>query len=111
MKVVEKDNLVHGMLNEEFERCRDMIASIKQSLSKVPKGSLHIREKNYKDKVYAYHYLKYREGDKSISKHVPEKKLEEVNKKLEVRKKYEKELKLYEARSRYLEKMLKVGSR
>ena len=73
--MVEKDSHVHGMLNEELKRCRDMIISLRKELSNLPKGSLHAREKRYKGKKYVYHYLKYRQGGKSISRHVSQKRI------------------------------------
>ena len=109
MNVVEKDNLVHGMLNEEFERCKGMIISLKQSLYDIPKGSIQVRQKKYKDNVYSYHYLKYREGKNSLSLHIPKDNLKELIENLEYRKKIEKEIRLYKDRIKYLEKILKVG--
>jgi hypothetical protein len=108
MKVVEKDNLVHEMLREELERCRNMSASLVKMIAGLPRGSLHIRYKEYKEKKYAYHYLKYREGRKNHSKHISAGELEELSKKLDVRKKYLGELVFYKTRIRYLEKILSV---
>lgn len=105
MKVVEKDRHVHGMLSEEMKRCRDMIISLRRELLNLPKGSLHIRKKHYKGKKYSYHYLKYRQGKKSISRHVPQNELEPLIQNLKARKRYEKELKSYVARMKYLEKI------
>jgi hypothetical protein len=105
MKVVEKDRHVYGMLSEELKRCRDMILSLGKELLNLPKGSLHIRKKDYKGKKYSYHYLKYRQGKKSISRHVSQKELESLIQKLKARKRYEKELKSYVVRMKYLEKI------
>jgi len=71
----------------------------------LPKGSLHIRKKQYKGKTYSYHYLKYRQGKKSVSRHVPQKELDLLIQKLKDRKRYEKELKSYVVRMKYLEKI------
>jgi len=109
MKAVENDNLIQGMLHEELERCRRMLLSLKKELTQLPKGSLHIREKLYKGKKYRYHYLKYRDGRKSISKHVSKKELDSLNEKLRARQDYEKEIKSYRARIKYLEKIPRVG--
>jgi len=108
MKVVEKDNLVHEMLREELERCRNMSASLVKMLAGLPKGSLHVRRKEYKGKKYTYHYLKYRKGSKNFSKHISAGELEELSKKLDIRKKYMSELVFYKTRIRYLEKILSV---
>jgi hypothetical protein len=106
MKVVEKDKLVDGMLHEELERCRGMVSSLEQEISHLPKGSLHVRKKQYKKKRYRYYYLKYREGKKCVSRHVPDRQLEALKKELEKRSIYQKEIKAYKARIKYLEKIL-----
>ncbi|MCX5842565.1 MAG: hypothetical protein NT022_02235 [Deltaproteobacteria bacterium] len=108
MKVVEKDNLVHEMLREELDRCRNMSASLVKMLAGLPKVSLHVRCKEYKGKKYAYQYLKYREGSKNYSKHVSAGELDKLSKKLDLRKKYMSELSSYSARIKYLEKILSV---
>jgi hypothetical protein len=106
MKVVEKDKLIDGMLHEELERCRSMVSSLERELSHLPKGSLHVRKKQYKKKRYRYYYLKYREGEKSVSRHVPDHQLEALKKELEKRNHYQKEIKAYKARIKYLEKIV-----
>ena len=108
MKVVEKDKLINGMLHEELERCQDMVAFLEQEIYNLPKGSLHVRKKQYKKKKYRYYYLKYRQGEKNISKHVPKHQIEDLKKELQQRKKYEKERKAYKERIKYLEAILKV---
>jgi hypothetical protein len=106
MKVVEKDKLVNGMLREELERCRDMVSSLEQEISHLPRGSLHVRKKQYKKKKYRYYYLKYREGGKSVSRHIPDRQLEILKNELEKRSDYQKEIKAYKARIEYLGKIL-----
>jgi hypothetical protein len=106
MKVVEKDKLVEGMLQEELDRCRAMVASLEQAISSLPKGSLHIRDKQYLKKKYHYYYLKYREDGKNISRHIPVRQLEIIKKELEKRSNFRKEMKIYHARIKYLEKII-----
>lgn len=106
MKVVENDRLISDMLQEELVRCRNMSASIEQVLSSLPKGSLHIRNKNYQGKDYSYYYLKFRERGRSFSRHISSGQVEEVRKQLQIRKSYEQEFKTYRARIRFLEKIL-----
>lgn len=106
MKVVEKDKLVEGMLNEELERCRAMISSLEQEMAHLPKGSLHDRKKQYKKKRYRYFYLKYREGGKSVSRHIPDSQLDPLKIELDKRRNIEKEIKAYQDRIKYLEKIL-----
>lgn len=109
MKVVEKDILVHGMLEEELDRCRSMVISMEESLSGLPRGTLQVRTKKYKDKAYSYHYLKYREGARSVSRHVPEDEVDALRGKLDARRRIENEISSYRARISYLEKILSVG--
>ena len=106
MKVVENDRLISDMLREELVRCRHMSASVEQALSSLPKGSLHLRSKDYHGKSYSYHYLKFRERGKSVNRHIPAGQVEEIRKQLQSRKSYEQELKTYRERIRYLEKIL-----
>lgn len=107
MKVVENDRLISDMLREELVRCRKMSVSIEQALSSLSKGSLHLRSKDYQGKSYSYHYLKFREQGKNVSRHIPSGQVEELRKQLQTRKNYEQELKTYRARIRYLEKILR----
>ena len=108
MKVVEKANGINGMLQEELERCRSMVSSLEQEMARLPKGSLHVRRKPYKKKKYRYFYLKYRDGGKSVSRHIPALQLAALKKELDKRKEIEKELKVYQDRNKYLEKILRL---
>ncbi|HAM52088.1 MAG TPA: hypothetical protein DCP92_15890 [Nitrospiraceae bacterium] len=111
MKVVERDKVVGGMLRDELKRCQEMLDGLEKSLSKLPKGSISERKKRYKNKVYSYYHLKYRDGEKVISKHIPNSEIQEVKEKLSMRKKYEKEIRSYEKRIAYLNKILRAGER
>jgi hypothetical protein len=106
MKVVEKDKLVEGMLKEELERCRAMISSLEQEMANLSKGSLHDRRKQYKKKRYRYYYLKYREEGKSVSRHIPASQLDDLKIELDKRRNIGKEIKAYQDRIKYLEKIL-----
>jgi hypothetical protein len=109
MKVVEKDKVISGMLQDELKRCQEMRDSIGQAVSALPKGVINERKKRYKDKVYSYYYLKYREGEKVFNKHIGKKELQNILKKLELRKKYEKELQSYKRKIDYLNKITNAG--
>ena len=106
MAVVKKDIVVHGMLQDELERCERLAASLESAISNLPKGSLHKRNMKYKEKVYAYHYLKSREGEKSVSKHIPEAEVEDLALQIKARRKKEKDLKQFRDRIKYLKKLL-----
>jgi len=109
MKVVENDKVISGMLQDELKRCQEMLESLEKYVSELPKGVLNERKKRYKDKVYSYYYLKYREGEKVVNKHIAKKELQDISKKLELRKKYEKEIQSYKRKIAYLNKIMKAG--
>jgi hypothetical protein len=106
MAVVKKDIVVHGMLQDELERCERLAASLEAAISELPKGSLHKRKMRHKKKVHVYHYLKFREGSKSIYKHVPETEFESLGQLINERRKKENDLKQIKDRIRYLKRLL-----
>jgi hypothetical protein len=108
MKQVEKDRLVQGVLMDELRRSQEMVRLLEGEAADLPRGSLHLRRKKYKDRNYEYHYLKYWEEGRSVSVHVPRGDLERIKEALERRKAYEKEIRQYKGRIRYLERILKV---
>jgi hypothetical protein len=83
-----------------------MIEGLEKVLSQLPKGVIRKRKKLYKGKAYHYYYLKYREGNKVINKHISNKEHPEIIKKLNLRKQYEKEIKSCKKRILYLKKVL-----
>ena len=95
-----------GMLEEEKARCLLAAAALEKEIERLPLGVLLVRSKPYKDRVYRYHYLKFREGKKSISIHVPNADVESVRKQIESRLRYVEELRAYRSRIRFLEKAL-----
>jgi hypothetical protein len=111
MKVVEKDKVISGMLRDELKRCQEMLDNLEKSISEVPKGAISKRKKRYKNKIYSYYYLKYRDGGKVISKHIPNRKVQEILEKLAMRKKFEKEMQSYGKKITYLNKILRAGKR
>lgn len=109
MKVVEKDKVISGMLRDELNRCREMLAGLQNSLEGLPKGVLSERKKRYKEKNYSYYCLKYRDGKMVVNKHISGDQAPALLKKLEKRKKIEKEAQMYKKKIEYLSKMLKSG--
>jgi hypothetical protein len=106
VKVVENDKVISGMLRDELKRCEEMLAGLQKSVAGLPKGTLSERKKRYKNKVYSYYSLKYRSGEKVVNKHVPNDEAPALIKKLEHRRKYEKEIRAYKIRIDYLSKIL-----
>ena len=109
MKVVEKDKVISGMLHDELKRCQEMLDSLDKAVSDLPKGVINERRKRYKDNVYSYYYLKYREGEKVFNKHIVKKELQDILKKLELRRRYEKEIQSYKRKIAYLNKIMSTS--
>jgi hypothetical protein len=107
MKVVEKDNVVHGMLEDEYRRSQEIVNVLNAKVKNCPKGALNIRRKKIKDKEYVYHYLVRRDGKKIVNMHVAEQHLPKLKKQIEEREKYLKEILAYKKRMLYLAKLLK----
>ena len=109
MSVVKKDKVVHGMLQDELERCEGLADSLEAAISELPKGSLHERKMRHKKKEFVYSYLKFREGPRSIYKHIPKGQAGELGKLVKERQKKNKDLGQLKARIKYLKKLLKAG--
>lgn len=107
MKVAEKDGIIHGMLEEEYRRSREVLHALRAKAENFPKGALNIRKKLVQGNEYVYHYLVRREGKKVINQHVSEKDLPELKKLIAERDKYRKETQVYKKRMAYLERLLK----
>ena len=109
MKVVEKDRVISGMLRDELKRCHEMLGALEKSSAGLPKGVLGERKKRYKEKVYSYYSLKYREGEKVINRHISNDEVPALSKKLAQRRKLDKEVRAYKKRIDYLSKILRTG--
>ncbi len=109
MGVVQKDKVVHGMLQDELERCEGLSSSLEAAISQLPKGSIHKRKILFGKKYRAYHYLKLRDGARSVYKHVPERLVQELASQIQERRKMEGNLRQIRSRIKYLNKLLKTG--
>ncbi len=98
--------VVAGMLNDELARCREAIDALNSSLSGLPRGSLQSRIKRYGEKEYRYHYLKFRDGARVVNQHVPRDAVQELQDKLELRKRYVSEVLRYKKRISYINRIL-----
>ncbi|HEX7475586.1 MAG TPA: hypothetical protein VF318_06415 [Dehalococcoidales bacterium] len=67
MKVAEKDIVVHGMLEDEYGRCREVIEALLAKMANYPRGALNVRRKQNREKEYVYHYLVRRDGKQVIN--------------------------------------------
>ena len=106
MVVVKRDMVVHGMLSDELERCERLVASLEAAIAELPKGSLHQREMHHKCKSHVYHYLKFRDGTKSVYRHIPQAEVENLKQRIDQRRKKEKDLKQLRDRIKYLKKLI-----
>jgi hypothetical protein len=106
MKVAEKDNVVQGMLDDEYVRCLDVIKALQAKMESYPKGALNIRRKKIKDKEYIYYYLVWREGKDVINRHVAADNLPQLQKQIADRNKLRNEILAYKERLAYLKKLL-----
>jgi len=111
MKVAEKDNVVHGMLEDEYRRSQEIVKALHAKLEGYPRGALNVRRKKVKDKKYFYHYLVRRDGEKIINLHIAEQDLSKLRKQIEEREKCRKEILSYKKRILYLAKLLKKSKR
>jgi hypothetical protein len=111
MKVAERDNVVHGMLKDEYGRCEEVIKALQAKAKNYPKGALNVRRRLIKGKEYVYHYLVRRDGKNVINRHIAAKDLPELQKQIKERNKYRMEILAYGKRMVYLEKLLKKPSR
>ena len=110
MKVAEKDNVVHGMLEEEYRRSQDIVKALQSKLKTIP-GRPEYPEQKVKGKEYVYHYLVRREGKKVLNLHVSQQNLPKIKKQIEEREKCRKEILAYKKRIAYLSKLLKKPKR
>ena len=107
MKVADKDEVIHGMLEEECRRSREVLQALRTKTENLPKGALNVRRKQIKGNEYVYHYLVRREGRKVVNQHVAERHLSALQKQIEERDKYRKEILIYKKRMVYLERLLR----
>jgi hypothetical protein len=107
MKVAERDRVIHGMLEEEYRRSREVLLALLAKAEKLPKGALNVRRKQVQGNEYVYHYLVRREGKRVINQHVSEKDLPELKKLIVERDRYRKEIEIYKKRMAYLERLLR----
>jgi len=107
MKVADRDEVIHSMLAEEYRRCREVLQALRTKAENLPRGALNVRRKQIKGNEYVYHYLVRREGRKVVNQHVAERHLSALQKQIEERDKYRKEILIYKKRMVYLERLLR----
>lgn len=90
------------MLRDEFNRCLELMEQVKQSMDSYPRGRVVVKKVKAKGRIYEYHHLQWREGEKVLSRHVPEKEVPELQKKIEQREAYRSNCLKLERRLEYL---------
>lgn len=109
MRVVQKDPIISGMLEDERKRCANAVRALEAKADQYPKGSIHLRNVRQKNRIYSYPFLKYREGGKSVFKHLAAKDLEAVEEGIKNRKSVEQEINKVKKRMHYLDRLLASG--
>jgi hypothetical protein len=107
MKVAKRDPVIHGMLEEEQRRSREVLQALLVKTEKLPKGALNVRRKQGQGKEYLYHYLVRREGQKVINRHVAARDIAALHEQIAEREKCRAEIRVYKQRLTYLERLLK----
>jgi len=107
MKVAKQDPVIHGMLQEEQRRSREVLQALQAKADKLPKGALNVRRKQGLGKEYLYHYLVRREGKRIVNQHVPERNLPALRAQIAEREKCRAEIRIYRQRLAYLERLLR----
>jgi len=52
MKVAEKDNVVHGMLEDEFRRSQEVVQALQAKLKNIPRAPSMCAGKKLKIKIF-----------------------------------------------------------
>ncbi|MEI6309255.1 MAG: hypothetical protein WCP58_06415 [bacterium] len=111
MNVAENDTVVHGMLQDEYERCLLALEALERKVDAYPKGALNVRVKQIGGRQYSYHYLVAREGSRVVNRHIPKVQLPALKKQLAERDRCRQEMDTYKKRIVYLEKLLRIPGR
>jgi hypothetical protein len=101
-----EDDSIKGMLRDEYDRCLNLVEQVQRSINSYPRGRLIVKKIKSKGRVYEYHHLQWREGKKVVSRHIPEKEIPEVQKKIEQREAYQRNCLKFEKRLEYLAPLL-----
>jgi hypothetical protein len=111
MKKAEDDNWIKGMLLDEYRQCQDTLVSLKRKAEEYPKGRLGIRKRINKKtlNVYEYPCLKYSKEGKILNQHIPWTEFPEIQKSIELRDKIIVQIKSYQDRIRYIDKILRIS--
>jgi len=107
MKVAKRDPVIHGMLEEEQQRSREVLRVLIAKMEKLPKGALNVRRKQVQGKEYLYHYIVRREGQKVVNQHVAERNVATLLEQIAEREKCRAEIRIYKQRLVYLERLLR----
>jgi len=107
MKVANQDPVIHGLLEEEQRRSREVLRALIAKAESLPRGALNVRRKQGQGKEYLYHYLVRREGKKVVNRHVAERDVAELREQIAEQEKCRAEIRVYRQRLAYLERLLR----
>ncbi|KUO52362.1 MAG: hypothetical protein APF76_04825 [Desulfitibacter sp. BRH_c19] len=96
--------VIKGVLQDELERQNRMLRAYQKKAVLLPKGS--VVNKNIRGKEYFY--LQYRDGEKVVSKYIPNNEFPVINSKIEERKKIDKIVSDIKKEIKFIEKALKI---
>ena len=101
---MEETNIIKGVLEEEHERNLRAQRVYANEIAKLPRGSLTVRKRGNQ----RYCYLKYRDGDKTVTEYQGRSDLceDELREQIEQRRELEKTLKRLQREQKYIEKVL-----
>lgn len=100
------DEVIKGMLRDEYNRCIELMEQVQLSIDTYPRGRLVVKKIKANGRVYEYHHLQWREGEKVLSRHVPEKDIPEIQEMVEKREAYRANFLKLEKRLEYLTPLL-----
>ena len=101
-----EDDSIKGMLRDEYDRCLNLVEQLQRTINSYPRGHLIVKKIKSKGRVYEYHHLQWREGKKIVSRHISEKEILEVQKKIEQREAYQSNYLKFKKRLEYLAPLL-----
>jgi len=95
-------SVLSDILKEEYDRLNNSINAFENKVEELPQG--YIVNKKIKNKSYPY--LQWRSGDKVKSKYLKAEELDQIKDDIDLRKKYEGDLKEMYASKKEFEKVL-----
>lgn len=97
-------SVLDDVLFEEYERLKRFRKTYIDKMEELPKG--YLSHKKIGKKRYAY--LQWREGDKIISRYIPDNEINMLERRVEERRKYQQRLQVIESDMKKIERVVGV---